>query len=121
MNKSEQEYFVQKIRTQYIGEQHTALDELKKLDTRVKAPANAFAYIFGTCAALVMGAGMSLIMTDVGLSIGLKEARTPGFVVGIVGMLMAIVNYPVYRGILGRRRRKYASKIIALSDQVMGG
>ena len=41
---NEQEYLVQKIRTQYTEKQHTELDELRALDRKVKMSANAFAY-----------------------------------------------------------------------------
>ena len=68
-----------------------------------------------------MGSGMSLIMTDIGSSIGITDALVPGIVVGVIGMLMAIINYPIYKGILGSRRKKYADKIIALSDSIMKG
>lgn len=44
---NEQEYLVQKIRTQYTEKQHTELDELRALDRKVKMPANAFTYSFG--------------------------------------------------------------------------
>lgn len=121
MNRNEQEYLVQKIRTQYTEKEHTELDELKALDHRVKKPANAFAYIFGALSALIMGAGMSLIMTDIGQTIGLSSPELPGLIVGIVGMLMAIVNYPIYKRILGSRRKKYAERIIRLSDQITKG
>jgi hypothetical protein len=42
-----------------------------------------------------------------------------GIVIGVVGMLMAAINYPVYKRFLGSRRKKYADKIIALSDKIM--
>ena len=42
-----------------------------------------------------------------------------GIIIGIVGMIMVIVNYPIYKGILRARRKKYADKIIAISDQLM--
>ena len=32
MNKNDQEFLVQKIRTQYTEKEHTGLDELKELD-----------------------------------------------------------------------------------------
>lgn len=115
---NEQNYLVQKIRTQYTEKQHTELDELRELDRKVKAPANTFAYGFGTLSALIMGCGMSLIMTDIGQTIGVASPMTPGIIIGLVGMVMAIVNYPIYKGILTSRRKKYAQKIIALSDQV---
>lgn len=119
MNKNDQEFLVQKIRTQYTEKEHTALDELKELDTRVKRPANVFASIFGSISAMIMGAGMSLVMTDIGGTLGIAEPMVPGIVIGVVGMLMAIINYPIYKGILSSRRKKYADKIIALSDQIM--
>ena len=115
---NEQEYLVQKIRTQYTEKQHTELDELRELDRKVKAPANAFAYGFGALAALIMGCGMSLIMTDVGQAIGVTSPMVPGIVIGVVGLVMAIANYPIYKGILSDRRKKYAQQIIALSDRI---
>ena len=119
MNKNDQEFLVQKIRTQYTEKEHTSLDQLKELDTKVKRPANVFAYIFGSISAIIMGAGMSLIMTDLAETLGIRNPMLYGIVIGIVGMLMAIVNYPIYKSILGSRRKKYADKIIALSDKIM--
>ena len=118
---NEQEYLVQKIRTQYTEKQHTELDELRALDRKVKMSADAFAYGFGAVSALTMGSGMSLIMTDIGQTIGMASPMTPGIVIGLVGMVMAIVNYPIYNGILTRRRKKYAQQIIALSDRLTKG
>ena len=112
---NEQEYLVQKIRTQYTEKQHTELDELRELDRKVKAPVNAFAYSFGAVSAL------SLIMTDIGHTIGMVSPMTPGIVIGLVGMVMAIANYPIYKGILTGRRKKYAQQIIALSDRLTKG
>ena len=65
MNKNDQEFLVQKIRTQYTEKEHTQLDELKAMDCKVKKPANVFAYIFGAISAIIMGCGMSLVMTDI--------------------------------------------------------
>ncbi len=119
MNKTDQEFLVQKIRTQYTEKEHTALDQLKALDTKVKRPANVFAYIFGSIGAVVMGSGMSLVMTDIAETVGIQNPMLYGIIIGIVGMLMAIVNYPIYKGILGSRRKKYADEIITLSDNIM--
>ena len=122
MNKNDQEFLVQKIRTQYTEKEHTGLDDLRELDKKVKRPANVFSYIFGSIGAIVMGAGMSLVMTDIAEQIGLGiDPMLPGILIGIVGMFMAIINYPIYKGILGSRRKKYAEKIIAMSDEIMKG
>ena len=55
MNKNDQEFLVQKIRTQYIDREQTELEALKELDAKVKRPANVFSYVFGSIAAIVMG------------------------------------------------------------------
>ena len=121
MNKNDQEFLVQKIRTQYTEKENTGLDELKELDAKVKRPANVFAYIFGSISAIIMGGGMSLVMTDIADIVGITNPMLWGIIIGLVGMLMAIVNYPIYKGILGSRRKKYADKIITLSDKIMNG
>lgn len=119
MNKNDQEFLVQKIRTQYMEKEHTELDELKELDNKVKRPANIFAHVFGSISAIIMGSGMSLVMTDIGETLGMKEAMVPGIIIGVIGMLMAIMNYPMYKKMLDSRRKQYADKIIALSNKIM--
>lgn len=107
---------IQKIRDRYTDKEPTVLDALKRLDKSVKRPADIFAYTFGTLAALVMGGGMSLIMTDIASTIGIAEPFVLGLTVGIFGMLAAILNYPIYRAVLKSRRKKYAEEIIKLSN-----
>lgn len=120
MNKNDQEFLVQKIRTQYTEREHTRLDELKELDRKVKKPANVFSYVFGTISAVIMGCGMSLVMTDIGTMLGMTDAMTPGIVIGVIGLLLAIINYPIHKSMLASRRNKYADRIIALSDELLG-
>ena len=121
MNRNDQEYLVQKIRTQYTEKESTELDALRELDAKVKRPANVFAYVFGSISAIIMGCGMSLVMTDIGATVGISDPMLPGIIIGIAGMFMAIINYPIYKGILGARRKKFADKIIAISDKIMKG
>jgi Kef-type K+ transport system membrane component KefB len=85
----------------------------------VKRPANVFAYTYGSFSAIVMGAGMSLVMTDIGAMLGLGSAMVPGIVIGVVGMAMALSTYPIYKKILGNRKEKYAPEILKLSEKIM--
>lgn len=119
MNRNDQAFVAQKIRTQYTEKEISQLDELRELDSKVKSPAITFAYIFGSIAAIIMGAGMSLVMTDIGSILPIPNTMTVGIVIGIVGMILTILNYPIYSGILGARKKKYASKIIELSEKIM--
>ncbi len=118
---NDQEFLVQKIRTQYTEKQHTELDELKALDARVKKPANLFGYLYGSLSAIIMGSGMSLVMTELGSILGIANAMVPGILVGILGLVMALTTYPIYKRILDSRRKKYASQILELSDKITKG
>ena len=119
MNRNDQQFIAETIRAQYMEKQPGDIDTLRKLDEKVKRPANVFAYIFGSISAIVMGAGMSLVMTDIGSTIGMESTMVPGSIIGIVGMLMVLVNYPMYKGILGSRKKKYGAEILKLSDKIM--
>lgn len=118
MNVNDKEFLVQKIKTQYTAKTTTELDELKALDAKVKRPANIFGYVFGSISAIVMGGGMSLVMTDIGNTIGLTDAFIPGLAIGIAGLIMCLINYPIFKNILSNRRKKYANEIIALSNKI---
>ena len=120
MNKNDQHFMAQKIRANYMEKQSTELDELRALDAKVKRPANVFAYIWGSISAIIMGAGMSLVMTDIADYIGLSsDPMITGIIIGVVGMIMALVTYPIYKGILGSRKKKYGAKILDLSDKII--
>ena len=119
MEKNNQQLIAQRIRTQYVEKEVTELDELRALDEKARCPANVFAYVFGAISAIIMGAGMSLVMTDIGSSLGMTDAMVPGIIIGVVGMLMALINYPMHNRILEQRRKKYGAEILALSDKIM--
>ena len=119
MTNNDQEFLVQKIRTQYTEKQHTELDALKELDAKVKRPANVFAYTYGSVDAVVMGAGMSLVMTEIGAIIGLTSTMVPGIVIGVLGMGMALSTYPIYKKMLSARKKKYAPEILKRSEKLL--
>ena len=103
---------VNKIKESYCEKPFTKLDELKSLDKKVKRPARVFAYIFGVIGLLVLGAGMCFAMKVLG------DLMAVGIVVGIVGIIMVAVNYPIYKQILKKRKSKYCRKILELSEEV---
>lgn len=119
MNRNDQEFLVQKIRSQYTEKQHTQLEELKALDKKVKKPANVFAYIYGSLGAIVMGAGMSLVMTDLGTTLGIANAMVPGIAVGVIGLALVLTTYPLYKKLLTSRKKKYAPQILAVSEKLL--
>lgn len=108
---------VEQIRDSYVEKGITKFDELKQLDRRVKLPAEIFAYVFGSLSSLVLGTGMCLAMKVIGA--GLSFAMPLGIGVGLVGIALVSVNYPIYQKILKSRKKKYASRIMELSNSLL--
>lgn len=119
MSRNDKEVMVEKIREQYTEKGVSKLDELKALDARAKRPAKVFGYVFGTIGALVMGAGMSLIMTDIGTTVNMQDSMNVGIGFGVAGMLMVMINYLLYKKLLKMRRKEYAEEIMKLSDEMI--
>ncbi|MDE6473702.1 MAG: dihydropteridine reductase [Clostridia bacterium] len=110
---NEQSTIVNKIRDSYCEKPVTKLDELKSLDKKVKRPAMIFAYIFGVIGALVLGTGMCLAMKVI------ADLMALGIVVGVVGIIMVSINYPIYKQMLKKRKSKYCRKILELSEEIV--
>ncbi|MBE6556901.1 MAG: dihydropteridine reductase [Ruminococcaceae bacterium] len=119
MNRNDQHFMAEKIRTQYMPKQTSELDELRRLDAKVKRPANVFAYVFGIISAIIMGAGMSLVMTDIGDYLSFGDPMVIGIVIGVAGLALALINYPIYKSILSSRKKQYAEQIMALSERII--
>lgn len=114
---------IQKIRDKY--EKPTAeedkMTQLRRLDASVHSKATAVALVLGIIGALIMGCGMSLIMTDIGTILGAPSnlAMLIGVPVGIVGMVLVCLAYPVYNRTVKKEREKIAPEIIRLADELM--
>ena len=106
---------IEEIRASYEKKESTKLDELKKLDKKVKLPAQIFAYLYGSISSLVLGTGMCFAMKVIGNSMAL------GIGVGVVGIVLALTTYPIYKAMLNSRKNKYAKQIIELSDSLLKG
>lgn len=108
--------YAKRIAEEYAPKTTTKVVKLKKLDQKVKRPAIIFAFTFGIICALVVGTGMSMIMTTFGLS-G-TTGLVLGIILGVIGFVGCIVNYPVYLKILKSRKEKYAFEITELAKEI---
>lgn len=114
---------LKRIREKYIPatEEEDKMEYLRRLDASVTNTAQVVALVFGVLGVLILGAGMSLIMTDVAESLGLYRdiAIVIGSIVGVVGGIIASLAYPIYKIIVKNKRKKLAPEIIRLTDELM--
>lgn len=109
--------YAEKVRSQYVPHEETKIERLRKLDKKVRRPAEIFAYAFGSVSSLVLGTGMCFAMKVLGASI---PAMFPiGIVIGVAGIGLCIANYFIYKAILKSRKKKNGDKVVALSDELL--
>jgi hypothetical protein len=113
---SEKEKIVNQIKEGYEPKTKTKYDELIALNRRVELPAYIFAYGFGIIASLILGLGMCLAMQVIGTG---ALFMALGIVIGVIGIALVSVNYPIFLAIMKSRKKKYAEKVIALSDELL--
>ena len=114
---------IKAIRKKYVAPEETEdkMAQLRRLDAAVTQKATCVSLVFGVVGALILGMGMSLAMTDLGKFLGFYHgmAMLVGVIVGIVGIALASVAYPIYNRIIKKEREKIAPEIIRLTDELM--
>lgn len=108
--------FAEAIANEYSVKETTKVMQLKKLDRKAKLVPTVFTYTFGVIAALVLGVGMCLCMGEIGG--GDTVSMIIGVIVGVLGIVLASVNYPIYKKISVIEKAKYAGDIIALAKEI---
>ena len=114
---------LKRIRDKYTAptEAEDKMARLRRLDASVTNTAQAVALVFGVVGTIILGCGMSLILTDLAQSLNLSSdmAMLMGIAVGIVGGILASLAYPIYTAIVKAKRKKLAPEIIRLTDELM--
>lgn len=115
---AQQQKEVEDIRRKYLPKEVDKMEQLRKLHAIPNQKAQAASLAVGIIGALIMGTGMSLAMTDIGATLG-SLAMALGIAVGVVGMALAALAYPVYNRVLKTNRERIAPEILRLSDELL--
>ena len=110
-----------KIRKKYEFREEDPISRIRKLDNSVTQKATAISLVFGIIGVLIMGSGMSFIMTDLGSSIGMSGSIPwiLGMLTGVIGIILVVLAYPMYNNVLKKEREKVASEILELTEELM--
>ena len=96
---AQQQKEIEEIRKKYLPKEADKMQQLRKLHAVPTQKAQTWAIAVGVIGALIMGAGMSLAMTDIGAALG-SLAMILGIAVGLVGMVLVALAYPLYNRVL---------------------
>jgi len=109
---------VEAIRNKYMPQQEDKMEQLRRLHAIPTQKAQAASLAVGIIGALIMGTGMSIAMTDIGTVLG-SLAMVLGIAVGIAGMVLVALAYPLYNRVLKKERERIAPEILRLTDELL--
>lgn len=104
---------IKNIRQKYMPREMDKMEQLRKLDQSATQKGMTVSLVVGIIGALVLGVGMccTMVWADVWF--------IPGIVVGIIGIVMVSLAYPLYNHITQKERERIAPEIIRLTDELM--
>ncbi len=108
--------YAEQLANEYAHKDTAKVVALRKLDAKAKRPANIFTYTLGVISALVFGTGMCLAMGQIGS--GTTGSFIMGILIGVLGMVGMLINYPIYKRILVSSKEKYAFEIMELAKEI---
>jgi uncharacterized membrane protein YccF (DUF307 family) len=115
---AQQQKEVEEIRKKYLPKEEDKMEQLRKLHAMPTQKAQAASLAVGVIGALILGTGMSVCLTDIGAALG-ALSMVLGIAVGIVGLVLVALAYPLYNRVLQKNRDKIAPEILRLSDELL--
>lgn len=109
---------VENIRKKYLQKEADKMEQLRRLDSIPLQKAQVASLCSGIIGALILGTGMSLIMTDIAAALG-SFAIVLGVITGLIGIVLVALAYPIFTLVLKREREKIAPEILRLTDELM--
>lgn len=106
---------IKRIREKYTepSERETKLEQLRRLDESVTKSAMAVSLTVGILGALILGFGMSCIM------VWSENMFVPGIIFGIIGIVISVLAYPIYKIKTEKKRKEIAPLILKLTDELI--
>ena len=104
---------IKRIRSKYTPKEESKMEQLRRLDASASKKATTYAIIVGVIGALILGAGMSCCM------VWTETLLVPGIVIGVIGMMVVAVAWPLYSRVLKKERDRIAPEILRLTDELM--
>lgn len=105
---------IEDIRKKYLPKEEDKLETLKRLDKEAEKPGTVASLVVGIIGTLLLGIGMCCTMVW-GSSM---MVFLLGIIIGIIGIAILSMAYPLYRKITKKQRGKIAEQILALSEEI---
>lgn len=102
---------LKRIRSKYLPREEDKLELVRRLDAQVTRKAAAYAVTDGVLGTLVFGVGLCCCLV--------WGSYMLGVMVGVVGMALLALAYPLHIRIAQKERRRIAPQILRLTEELM--
>lgn len=110
---AKQQSEIKSIRDKYLPKEADKMELLRSLDRSVTGKATSLSLAAGIVGTLVMGTGMSFAMVLESFWF------VPGIIIGLIGIVLVALAYPIYQRTLAAERKRIAPEILRLSEELM--
>lgn len=112
---------IENIRKKYAAPEEDKMERLRRLDASVTGKATMTALIPGIIGTLFLGIGMSLSMSDLSGMLGFSQSMALfiGIMIGLIGIVLICLAYPLYNRVIKKERAKIAPEILKLTEELM--
>lgn len=114
---------IKRIRKKYAEDSartdESSIERLRRLDASVTKKGTTVSLIVGTLGSILMGSGMSLVMTDLGALLPGLLSLFIGIAVGVVGIVGVALAYPIYKAITKKERERIAPEVLRISEELL--
>ena len=110
---AEEQQELKRIREKYLPKEENKMEQLRSLDNKATGKATMISIIIGVFGALLLGVGMCCTMVWQG------KWFVPGILVGIIGIGIVAIAYPVYNKTLKTEREKIAPEVLRLTEELL--
>lgn len=114
---------IKRIRKKYADDSartdESSIERLRRLDASVTKKGTTVSLIVGTLGSILMGSGMSLVMTDLGALLPGLLSLFIGIAVGVVGIVGVALAYPIYKAITKKERERIAPEVLRISEELL--
>lgn len=109
---AKQQEEIEAILRKYLPKEEDKMEQLRQMDKRVSRKGTIISIIIGVIGCLLLGIGMCCTMEWAG------RWFVPGIIIGVIGIVMIALAYPLYERITKKERKKIAPLILKLADEL---
>lgn len=102
---------VERIRSAYISPEEDKLEQLRRLNAKVYQQGIVASMSVGIIGTLILGVGMTCVLV--------WEQMVLGIIVGVVGLAVLGIAYPLNNKLVNKRKAELGPEIIKLSNEIL--